>query len=226
MNELEGVSSYPKIILSPGILCGLCAALSMMFAHGAGNYIFVLFDQFSGNVPLLIIAFCEVIGVAYVYGLARFAEDIQLMTGKRPHIYWLFCWKYISPAAMMIILTASFYKIFTEGSTYPKWDAEHGISVDEEWPTWALVLAMLLVLVSVIWIPFIAITRLMGIQIMHKEEAAWFPANELRDFHGIVAHEPTATEKVFFGFQEDGSEGICCPTKPGEPNSDDEDDLR
>lgn len=208
----------------------MCASLSMMFAHGAGNYIFVLFDQFSGNVPLLIIAFCEVIGVAYVYGLSRFAEDIQLMTGKRPHIYWLFCWKYISPAAMIIILTASFYKIFTEGSTYPRWDHVHGVAVDEEWPTWALVMALIMVLIATIWIPFIAITRLMGIHVMNKEEAAWFPANELRDFHGIVAHEPTATEKVFFGFNEDGTEGVCFPTKVGPrgtgSDEEDEDDLR
>lgn len=46
----------------------------MMFAHGAGNYIFILFDSFSGNVPLLIIAFFEVIGVAYIYGLSRYCH--------------------------------------------------------------------------------------------------------------------------------------------------------
>lgn len=47
----------------------------------------------------------------------RFAEDIQLMTGKRPHIYWMICWKYVSPSAMVIILTASWIKIFTEGES-------------------------------------------------------------------------------------------------------------
>lgn len=44
----------------------------MIFAHGAGNYIFVLFDSFSGNIPLLIIALCEVIGVAYIYGIKQY----------------------------------------------------------------------------------------------------------------------------------------------------------
>jgi len=43
----------------------------MAFAHGAGNYVFILFDNFSGNFPLLIIAFFEVIGVSYVYGIKR-----------------------------------------------------------------------------------------------------------------------------------------------------------
>lgn len=49
----------------------MCAVLAMSFAHGAGNYVFILFDSFSGNFPLLIIAFFECIAVAYVYGLKR-----------------------------------------------------------------------------------------------------------------------------------------------------------
>jgi solute carrier family 6 amino acid/orphan transporter-like 15/16/17/18/20 len=50
---------------------------------------------------------------------------------------------------------------------------------------------------------------------MNKEEASWFPANDLRDFHGIVPHEPTPWERKLFGFREDGSEGIFWVTKPG-----------
>jgi len=74
-------------------------------------------------------------------------------------MYWMICWKYISPAAMIIILVASWIKIFTEGSTYPRWDAEHAQSYDTEWPTWALVMAVCLVLVSTLWIPAIAISK-------------------------------------------------------------------
>ena len=52
-----------------------------MFANGAGSYIFTVFDNYSANIPLLVIALCECIGVAYFYGLQQFSEDIQLMTG-------------------------------------------------------------------------------------------------------------------------------------------------
>lgn len=54
-----------------GVICLACCLISMAFAHGAGSYIFVLFDNFSGNFPLLIIALFECIAVAYVYGLKR-----------------------------------------------------------------------------------------------------------------------------------------------------------
>lgn len=59
-----------KEILTGGI-CLSCCVLSMAFAHGAGSYVFVLFDNFSGNFPLLIIALFECIAVSYVYGLKR-----------------------------------------------------------------------------------------------------------------------------------------------------------
>lgn len=131
----------------------------MCFAHGAGSYIFQLMDSFAGNFPLLIIAFCECVAVSYVYGLKRFADDIELMTGSRPHIYWMICWKYVSPIAMLTILFASFYDLATNGSNYPAWDASTGATNKVEWPHWCIVLAVFLILVSVLWIPIVAICR-------------------------------------------------------------------
>lgn len=48
-----------------------CCILSMVFAHGAGSYIFQLMDSFAGNYTLLIIAFFECIGISYIYGIKR-----------------------------------------------------------------------------------------------------------------------------------------------------------
>lgn len=48
-----------------------CCVLSMVFAHGAGSYIFQLMDSFAGNYTLLIIAFFECIGISYIYGIKR-----------------------------------------------------------------------------------------------------------------------------------------------------------
>lgn len=53
------------------ILCASCFIISLMFAHGAGSYIFQLMDSFAGSYSLLIIAFFECIAVAYVYGIKR-----------------------------------------------------------------------------------------------------------------------------------------------------------
>lgn len=56
-------------------MCLICYVLSLIFANGSGNYIFTLFDNYSGNIPLLIIALFECIAVAYVYGVKRYVND-------------------------------------------------------------------------------------------------------------------------------------------------------
>jgi len=63
-----------------------------------------------------------------------------------------------------------------------------------------------------------------GFMFFPKEEPAWFPANDLRDFHGIVTHVPTELEKFFFGFREDGTEGIFWRTKPKKIGEDEDEE--
>lgn len=131
----------------------------MCFAHGAGSYIFQLMDSFAGNFPLLIIAFFECISISYVYGVRKFSDDIELMTGSRPSMYWMFCWKYLSPAAMLTILFASFYQLLTEGSRYPAWNSFKGATELKEWPHWCVVVAFCLILGAILWIPIVAVCR-------------------------------------------------------------------
>ncbi|CAH1367199.1 unnamed protein product [Tenebrio molitor] len=209
--DLKVFPNLPKEILTGGI-CLTCCTISMAFAHGSGSYIFVLFDNYSGNFPLLIIALFECIGVAYVYGLKRFADDIEMMTGQRPGLYWLICWKYLSPLAMLSILVASFVEIAVDGSGYAAWVPSKGDTVKHEWPTWSVVLILVLVFSSIAWIPGAAIARLFGVVIIDDNEKAWFPADDLKDFHGIMPHEVSKAETLLFCIRADGTEGLCCPT--------------
>lgn len=89
----------------------------------------------------------------------RFADDIELMTGQRPGIYWLICWKYLSPLAMLSILISSFVELAMEGSGYDAWISSEGDTVRKPWPIWAIMLVLVMILVSVLWIPGLAICR-------------------------------------------------------------------
>ena len=40
------------------------------------------------------------------------------MTGTRPNLFWMVCWKYITPAALTVILIASFFNIVKENPSY------------------------------------------------------------------------------------------------------------
>lgn len=194
-----------------GALCLSCCLISMCFANGAGSYIFQLMDSFAGNFPLLIIALFECLSISYIYGVRRFADDIEMMTGSRPGFYWMFCWKYLSPCAMVTILLASFYQLMTEGSSYPAWIAAKGATESMEWPHWCIVIALGLIFSSILWIPIVAILRLCGIKVVEDSDPAWFPEAELKEVHGIVPHEPTELERSVFCFNMDGTEGMCCP---------------
>lgn len=194
-----------------GVLCASCCAISMCFANGAGSYIFQLMDSFAGNFPLLIIALSECLSISYIYGVRRFSDDIEMMTGSRPSLYWLLCWKYISPIAMISILGASFFQLITNGSSYPAWIASLGATEQMEWPQWCIIVALCLIFSSILWIPLVACCRLCGVKVVEDTDPSWFPSEELREVHGIVPHEPTDLERSLFCFNMDGTEGMCCP---------------
>ncbi|KAK4287499.1 hypothetical protein Pmani_039431, partial [Petrolisthes manimaculis] len=193
--DLKVLPQLRKEMLS-AIVCLVCFVLSLMFTHGAGNYIFQLFDSFAGNIPLLVIGFMECISISYVYGLKRFASDVELMCGSRPSLYWLVCWKVVSPLLMIIILVAYVVKMVTEGSVYLAWDSDAGVSRDLQWPMWALVVALLLVLIPLIWIIIVPILNCLGYPLLSEEEPAWFPEKELRSAQDITPQRFTALERA------------------------------
>nr|XP_045582928.1 sodium-dependent neutral amino acid transporter B(0)AT3-like [Procambarus clarkii] len=202
---LEGVISslidlkvFPQLrkeVLS-GVVCALCFLISLIFTHGAGNYVFQLFDSFAGNIPLLIIGLFECLGISFIYGIKRFASDVELMTGSRPSLFWLVCWKVVSPLLMLILLTAFVVKMVVEGSTYLAWDSVLGESVNRQWPPWAWVVAILLVFIPLIWIPIVPIANAFGFPLLTEEEPAWFPEKELRNAQDITPQRFTALERA------------------------------
>lgn len=200
--DLKLFPNLRKEILT-GSLCLFSFLISLIFAHGAGNYIFTMFDDFAGNIPLLLIAFFECISVAYVYGVKRFCDDIELMTGSRPGNFWVICWKFVSPVAMICILVSSLVKIAQDGSTYEAWIKEEGRTESLEWPLWANIVIAFLILVSALWIPGVALAKVLGWPMITDDTPAWFPADELREFYNIEPHKVTTCERWLFCMQED-----------------------
>jgi len=40
------------------------------------------------------------------------------MTGERPSLFWLICWKYVSPLGIIVVLIANVYSLAKTGMTY------------------------------------------------------------------------------------------------------------
>lgn len=54
-----------------GILCVVSFSVALIFTQGSGNYWVEVFNGYVGSVPLLVIAFFEIVGVSYIYGIRK-----------------------------------------------------------------------------------------------------------------------------------------------------------
>ena len=68
-----------------------------------------------GGFPLLFVALFELVAINHIYGYTRFSEDIKMMLGARPNIYWKVCWVAVSPLVVgvsIISLITNIEKIY------------------------------------------------------------------------------------------------------------------
>uniref|UniRef100_A0A674NQR4 Transporter n=1 Tax=Takifugu rubripes TaxID=31033 RepID=A0A674NQR4_TAKRU len=99
ITPLKDLNVVPKWIpqeVTSGILCLVSFLVALIFTQGSGNYWVEVFNGYVGSVPLLVIAFFEIIAVSYIYGIRNFSDDLEYMNGSRPNIFWKACWLVIS----------------------------------------------------------------------------------------------------------------------------------
>uniref|UniRef100_A0AAY4CCL1 Transporter n=1 Tax=Denticeps clupeoides TaxID=299321 RepID=A0AAY4CCL1_9TELE len=160
--------SWPKEVIT-GVTCLLCCAVALIFVQGSGNYWLALFDTFAGSVPLLIIAFCEMIGVVYIYGIDRFNEDLRFMVGHKPNLFWQITWRVVSPLIMLLIFIFYFATIVNKDIFYKAWDPSSDSFPTLEmklYPAWIYVIIFILAGIPSLMVPgaaiFTAIQRRRG----------------------------------------------------------------
>ncbi|XP_028405512.1 sodium-dependent neutral amino acid transporter B(0)AT2-like [Dendronephthya gigantea] len=145
--------------------------IGIAFIAGNGFYVFQIFDGYAASLPLLIVAFFQCIAVAWIYGNDRFSDDIEEMTGKRPWIGWMICWKYISPLALLIVVIATVYDLGKESAKYDIFvgcvqaPVSNSYSGTKEWtskvtyPGWGQFIVALVILVPTVAIIFYIIYK-------------------------------------------------------------------
>uniref|UniRef100_A0A8C3TD07 Transporter n=1 Tax=Chelydra serpentina TaxID=8475 RepID=A0A8C3TD07_CHESE len=123
--ELRVVSkSVPKEVLS-GAICLVSFVTALCFTLRSGSYWLEVFDSYAGSLPLLIIAFFEVTGVVYVYGIKRFSDDVKWMTGRQPNFYWQVSWRIISPLLMLTVFIAFVTLQTQKQPSYGAWNPKY-----------------------------------------------------------------------------------------------------
>ncbi|XP_062517467.1 sodium-dependent neutral amino acid transporter B(0)AT3-like isoform X2 [Corticium candelabrum] len=122
--------------------------LGLVFVIQSGYYTFQLFNTYSVSLPLLGIALCECITVCWIYGVERFRNDMEVITGKLPHMIWVYVWKYVCPIVILCILVGSIIKQGIHPLTYHIYH-NYIESADGKYPSWSLFCASFIILVAI-----------------------------------------------------------------------------
>ncbi|KAJ7410722.1 Sodium-dependent neutral amino acid transporter B(0)AT3 [Pitangus sulphuratus] len=161
--ELQIVSkSTPKELLS-GIICLISFLIALCFTLRSGSYWIDIFDRYAGSVPLLVIAFFEVIGVVYVYKIKRFSKDVKWMTGRKLNLYWQITWRFISPLLLLTVFMAFVTLQMLKPPSYAAWNPKYeGFPMKEEkvYPPWVQAICVLLAALPCVCVPLVALYHL------------------------------------------------------------------
>ena len=91
------------------LTCTTLALIGVIFCLRSGLNWVDVFDGYSGTLPLLAIALCEVLVAAYIYKIPNLENDVLEACGFKSKIqpFWNICWKFISPGLLGLILIFS-----------------------------------------------------------------------------------------------------------------------
>uniref|UniRef100_A0A8C5MRM9 Transporter n=1 Tax=Leptobrachium leishanense TaxID=445787 RepID=A0A8C5MRM9_9ANUR len=131
--------------------CAVLFLLGLVCVTRSGIYWVNLIDYFCGGWAILFAAVLELVGICWIYGANRFIEDIEMMIGKKHWAFWLWwraCWYFISPVLLTTILVWSLVTF-----EYPSYGSI-------PYPTWGVALGWCLICFCVLWLPLVAIVKL------------------------------------------------------------------
>ncbi|XP_020497990.1 sodium- and chloride-dependent neutral and basic amino acid transporter B(0+)-like [Labrus bergylta] len=196
--------AFPEVFKQKRALLTI-TAVSILYLLGlpcvtrAGIYWVTLMDQFVNSWVLLLLALIEVIGIFYIYGGNTFIKDIEMMIGKKSFCFWVWwraCWFFISPCIILVVLLWSLITFVPP--TYG------GI----EYPAWGMALGWCMVAFILIWIPLVAVHKL-----MRAEGSLWQRVKSLC----VPSEKWHPYLEIYRG--ERYSEQNCCHRRPVSTNN-------
>ncbi len=134
------------------------------------------------------------------------------MTGRKPHLFILICWKYIAPISMIVILLGTiadfiYTSVHEGGIKYTVFQPTNPQSEDGDVklaiPPVALGVGFFLMIFCIIWVPLYTVLRKTKYRLLKPEAETEFPEEEMRNEQNInVEREEdqfTTAEKTLMG---------------------------
>ncbi|XP_053988540.1 sodium-dependent nutrient amino acid transporter 1-like [Hylaeus volcanicus] len=158
--------SHWKLVL---LVSSLGFLVSLIYITPGGQWFITLVDYYGGTFVAIIVGLLEMVTIFWIYGVTNFMNDMEFMLGSRPSWYWRFCWAFITPVLMIVILV---YTIVTyEPPTYD----------GAPFPAYAYVIGWLLLAVGVSLIVGFILQKLIASRspsLIETVKAAFRPSEE------------------------------------------------
>lgn len=135
-----------------GVLCLVQLLVGLSMVTEGGMYVFQLFDYYSGSRIILLVATFECVAVAWIYGIERFYDNIEMMFGFRISPYMKISWVFMSPVFCLSIFIMSTIKYSELSYTRP--------TLTYVYPWWAVAIGWSTAALSAACIPIVAIYKI------------------------------------------------------------------
>ncbi|CAF1375654.1 unnamed protein product [Adineta steineri] len=105
-DEFPILARSPRISRAFVVLIPFLASIPTL--TNGGKYIVHFMDFFGTSPSIMFIVLCELIATVWLYGMDRFNENVETMTGRKPSIYWRITCRYIAPLILFVLYVCSF----------------------------------------------------------------------------------------------------------------------
>ncbi|KAF1393780.1 hypothetical protein PFLUV_G00019600 [Perca fluviatilis] len=103
LDEFPHVLSKRREQFVLGLVCFCYLGALSTLTYG-GAFVVKLFEEYATGPAVITVVLLEVIAVSWFYGTNRFCNDIQLMLGFYPGLFWRVCWVAICPCFLLFIV--------------------------------------------------------------------------------------------------------------------------
>uniref|UniRef100_A0A8C3VZN0 Transporter n=1 Tax=Catagonus wagneri TaxID=51154 RepID=A0A8C3VZN0_9CETA len=156
---------------------GVCVSMflgSLLFVRPSGSYYVNLLDDYWASLALFFIVILESVAMAWIYGARR-----PVYHAGPPHlpIYrWLWC--FLSPFVLLVLFLSTLIHLSLKKITYFAWDSRISNEVTRTYPSWAKVLLIVLILVTILPVPayffYIIVRQVSSVTMIHSRTTVIF----------------------------------------------------
>jgi solute carrier family 6 serotonin transporter-like protein 4 len=107
-DEFPILARHPRVSRAFVVLIPFLVSTPTL-THG-GKYIVHFMDFFGTSPSIMFVVLCELIATVWLYGMKRFSDNVEMMTGHRPNLYWSITCRYVAPIILLVLYVCSFFQ--------------------------------------------------------------------------------------------------------------------